>query len=1061
MKPLRLKMQAFGSYGKETVIDFEKVNQNLFLITGDTGAGKTTIFDAIVFALYGEASSSTNKKDGVVLQSQYVDFAQEPFVELVFAEGQGETREVYTVRRVPRHLKMITRGAAKGKQREVTGSVSLIMPDGTEYPSKETDRKLQEITGLAKGQFMQVAMIAQGEFMELLRARSDDKKVIFRKLFNTEMYQEIVAELGNRKRAKEKEIAVLKTQCQSEVSRIRIPEIYGSEILKQLKKQLEEGEMTRLTDFLKELEILCDWLGKHTREAEKEYQEAAKKRDEKREAYTRAEELLKWFVQLEDAEQKLQQYASDEGRIKEMQGLLGRIRDTWEIRENYMLLSDAQKHLRDLEEALLSQEKRLPMLKNAREAAESAEEQANQTYDQELQNHSRISEKVQKSLEVLTQIKNLSIQTETDRKSYNEATRKTQKTQQQQETLEQKAEQWKIQSEELAEVDKKLAVAEGKKEEADAVSQEISDVRTLGNQAEQCRKKAIKAREDYVRITEDYNAANTKYESMRQRFLNAQAGFLAEELEPGKPCPVCGSTEHPNPHKRAVEYVDISEEKLQNMQINVDKLRKKQEKSAGDVAAARAEYETRKTTYIGSVRKLQERLGKSISSITEQSSVTEMDHVLENWKQQLKEELNKLKKDAKLLAKLREALQNIEEQRRKLRETYTQCMTEEKEAAEKLAGSEATLKNLKDSAEFQTEEEAKAALQQAVSSKQRAEETYQKASAEAKKAVNSQKQAETLIGRYQQEIPTQRQCVEERKTSYIEIMRTKQMTEKEWKELAEAYSREAAEEFQKTVNTYYEKKAAQQARRDSAKNAVGEAGRPVLEEIQKEKDLAETEYLEAEKIYNQLRMDSKDDGEIFAALSSRLEERKAVVEEHTRIDALYRMTSGNVSGARMDLETYVQRYYLERILYAANRRFQEMSAGQFELRMYDLEKAGEGKNRGLDLMVYSTVTGKEREVRTLSGGESFMAALSLALGMADQIQESSAAVNLDMMFIDEGFGSLDEHSRNQAVKVLQEMAEGSRLIGIISHVTELKQEIEDQLIVNKDENGSRVRWQIS
>ena len=661
----------------------------------------------------------------------------------------------------------------------------------------------------------------------------------------------------------------------------------------------------------------------------------------------------------------------------------------------------------------------------------------------------------------MTQIKNLSIQTETDRKSYNEATRKTQKTQQQQETLEQKAEQWKIQSEELAEVDKKLAVAEGKKEEADAVSQEISDVRTLGNQAEQCRKKAIKAREDYVRITEDYNAANTKYESMRQRFLNAQAGFLAEELEPGKPCPVCGSTEHPNPHKRAVEYVDISEEKLQNMQINVDKLRKKQEKSAGDVAAARAEYETRKTTYIGSVRKLQERLGKSISSITEQSSVTEMDQVLENWKQQLEEELNKLKKDAKLLAKLREALQNIEEQRRKLRETYTQCMTEEKEAAEKLAGSEATLKNLKDSAEFQTEEAAKAALHQAVSSKQRAEETYQKVSAEAKEAVNSQKQAETLIGRYQQEIPTQKQCVEERKTSYIEIMSTKQMTEKEWKELAEAYSREAAEEFQKTVNTYYEKKAAQQARRDSAKNAVGKVGRPVLEEIQKERDLAETEYLEAEKIYNQLRMDSKDDGEILAALSSRLEERKAVVEEHARIDALYRMTSGNVSGARMDLETYVQRYYLERILYAANRRFQEMSAGQFEFRMYDLEKAGEGKNRGLDLMVYSTVTGKEREVRTLSGGESFMAALSLALGMADQIQESSAAVNLNMMFIDEGFGSLDEHSRNQAVKVLQEMAEGSRLIGIISHVTELKQEIEDQLIVNKDENGSRVRWQIS
>lgn len=276
MKPLRLKMQAFGSYGKETTIDFEKVNQNLFLITGDTGAGKTTIFDAIVFALYGEASSSLNKKEGVVLQSQYVDFDSEPYVELVFSEDRDEKREIYTVRRVPRHLKTITRGANKGKPKENTGSVSLIMPDGLEYPSKEADRKLQETVGLTKSQFMQVAMIAQGEFMDLLRAKSDDKKVIFRKLFNTEMYQDIVTELGNRKRVKEKEIAVLKTQCQGEVSRIRIPETYESENLKQLKKQLEDGEMTRLTDFLEEVEKLCDWLEKHTDLAEKDYRKSGK-----------------------------------------------------------------------------------------------------------------------------------------------------------------------------------------------------------------------------------------------------------------------------------------------------------------------------------------------------------------------------------------------------------------------------------------------------------------------------------------------------------------------------------------------------------------------------------------------------------------------------------------------------------------------------------------------------------------------------------------------------------------------------------------------------------------
>ena len=160
----------------------------------------------------------------------------------------------------------------------------------------------------------------------------------------------------------------------------------------------------------------------------------------------------------------------------------------------------------------------------------------------------------------------------------------------------------------------------------------------------------------------------------------------------------------------------------------------------------------------------------------------------------------------------------------------------------------------------------------------------------------------------------------------------------------------------------------------------------------------------------------------------------------------------------MDIETYVQRYHLRRVLLAANARFREMSAGQFELRMVSDERAGVGGNHGLDLMVYSAVTGKEREIRTLSGGESFMAALSLALGMADRIHESAASIHLDIMFIDEGFGSLDDHARGQAIRVLKRMAGGSRLIGIISHVTELKQEIDDQLIVTKDEGGSHVRW---
>ena len=184
MKPLKLTMCAFGSYGEETTIDFTRISQKLFLVTGDTGAGKTTVFDAIVFALYGEASSTSNRKDGTLLQSQYAAFHVKPFVRLQFSDGEGG--DIYTVTRVPRHSRLITRGKDKGQRtREENASVSLTMPDGSEYPSKETDRKIEEIVGLTKAQFMQVAMIAQGEFMELLRAKSDAKKEIFRKLVHT------------------------------------------------------------------------------------------------------------------------------------------------------------------------------------------------------------------------------------------------------------------------------------------------------------------------------------------------------------------------------------------------------------------------------------------------------------------------------------------------------------------------------------------------------------------------------------------------------------------------------------------------------------------------------------------------------------------------------------------------------------------------------------------------------------------------------------------------------------------------------------------------------------
>ena len=233
-----------------------------------------------------------------------------------------------------------------------------------------------------------------------------------------------------------------------------------------------------------------------------------------------------------------------------------------------------------------------------------------------------------------------------------------------------------------------------------------------------------------------------------------------------------------------------------------------------------------------------------------------------------------------------------------------------------------------------------------------------------------------------------------------------------------------------------------------------------MAQLQRAQQEIQKQCAEAQERLEKWRSDFKINRDVKERLREQTEGRAQAMETQDHLNALYDQLAGKRTGSRMDIETYVQRYYLQKILEAANRRFREMSAGQFEMRLMQEDRAGEGKNRGLDLMVYSAVTGREREVRTLSGGESFMAALSLALGMADEIR-GRAAVNLDMMFIDEGFGSLDDHARDQAVRVLQDMAGGDRLIGIISHVSELKQQIEDQLIVQKGDEGSRVRWQIS
>ena len=1124
MKPLKLTMQAFGSYGKRTQIDFEAPSQKLFLITGDTGAGKTTIFDAIVFALYGEASSNTNRKDGVVLQSQYAGFDREPFVELTFSEGRGETAAIYTVRRVPRHLKLITRGAGKGvATREAGSSVTLMMPGGTEYPQKEANRKLEEIVGLTKSQFMQVAMIAQGEFMELLRAKSDDKKLIFRKLFNTELFQRIVDELNERKKAKEKDIAVIRTECQTVAARTVIPEDAArADALVPLKRRITDGEIVVMEEFLAELRQLCEELRVQEQKEAQNYKELGKARDAKRDAYTNALQLLDFFAQLDRAEKETAAYEAASGEISEKQKLSEQLGASYEVLAEYRRYADAAKAVTDAQSAQKEQQDALPGL--ALLAADAAEKETREKelYEQMLADFNQVSEKAGRAMELFAKIDEARFRLEEKQKHLAAAKKAAETVQQEQQKLEMQETGWRAEQEQLGDVAGKLVLWENAGREIADLKAEADSLTAKQREVGRQQKKAEKSRDDYAAAKEEYLRKNADYENRRQIFLDAQAGFLARELQPGKPCPVCGSLEHPSPCPWKEEHENISSEVIEALAKEAEELRAKQEKLAaearsdadllkekenslgdafvklcgrmnrnavegfqlrlreqladsggnGDDFLHFAFEEDRKSgekeDIFGTGKQPEEASGNSVEREKPEFSVTEIAAAMKKIRTLLTDQEKavrlqgeQLQKDGQRLQEVKELLVHAGKRKKQLEERTTQAAESLTNAKAELEGSRAVLQNLEESREYPAKEDAQRALKQAKAQKDRQNRSWKAAGKAAADAKAAKDQTEALIARYMREIPVLEEQKNERKHAYEELMLQKNLSESQWSTLVRQYPAVKAEKLRTEVSEYHRKLAVARALKVSALENIANRPRPVIDELRAELDAAEEQLEAAGKVHDRCREDYRNDWKVYEELAPRMETRQKIVQEHAKLDTLYRLLSGNVSGSRMDLETYVQRCYLERILYAANRRFRDMSAGQFELRMVELGKAGEGKNRGLDLMVYSNVTGKEREVRTLSGGESFMAALSLALGMADQIQENSAAVNLDIMFIDEGFGSLDEHSRNQAVKVLLEMAEGSKLIGIISHVTELKQEIEDQLLVSKDEDGSHVRWQLS
>lgn len=1062
MRPLQLKLQAFSSYGKAVTIDFTKPNQELFLVSGNTGSGKSSIFDALVFALYGEASSGANKKSGSELQSQYAPLSLEPFAELRFSERRGEREEIYTVHRVPRHIRPLKRGQGF---KEESGRVSLLLPDGSEYPEKEADRKLVELVGLSKTQFMQVAMIAQGEFMELLRARSEEKKLIFRKLFGTELYQRLTDELLGRLREKERGLAALCTESRTELSHLLVPEGGSWQRLLELQKRLlsEDGLSAALMDdFLRGLEELLSSLEEENREILSRYESCSRERNEKRDRYKEGEALARAFTELSDAEKELSELKGLDPEFSEKELLSRKIRFSYEISSLFLRLRDSEKRLSLLREQETREREALPGFLERERAEEAEHERRKLAFEEATRDYAKIKERAEEAIESFQRRK----RAEKRFLLAEDALRKTEKN--------------------LLELAEKRAGLSGKKEEAERELRELSDLgvrqeRWKGEwkEAEQREeelqaleralrelslqeKRAKELRERYDRLCGEVRKRNKFYQEAREAFLDAQAGILArEKLRPGSPCPVCGSLDHPSPCRIPKEKRIPGREELEKLRESVFLLQKEQEELSGEAGASEKLREEKARAYSGAVEEFRGRISAEEGSMEREEELSAFSSKLLLGRERLEKERERLRKEGERAASLEEGIKKLSEILEKAAEEEEKAESELLSRKEELSAAKAERESSLFRKLYPDEEAAKADLKRASEKRKEGQRRLLEQEQRLREMREKRAASESLLSSIRSELPACDAEHKERRAAYDGLLIERKLSEKEWMEVCGAHRREESDALASELNRHAERKAALSGRILAAKKSTEGREKPELSELLREREEAERRFLLLSEKKEKLSMLLLADRALSRALLPRMEEREKLSKEASRLEGLYRRLSGKRSGSRMDIETYVQRYFLRRILRNANLRFREMSLGQYELRMIPEEQAGDGRNRGLDLTVYSYVTGKEREVRTLSGGESFMAALSLAMGMADQIQESSASVHLELMFIDEGFGSLDEHAREQAVRVLRDMSGGGKLLGIISHVSELKQEIEDQLLVTKDAEGSHVRWQIS
>lgn len=1064
MKPILLTMQAFGSYGEKTEIDFQK-GGDFFLISGDTGSGKSTIFDAMMFALYGEVSTNGSGKENELL-SQFVDVRNDkPLVSLVFTAHQHGQEETYKITRTPRHTRPAKRQGAKPQEEGETAE--LLMPDGSQYPGKlsDTNRKIEELVGLTADQFRKVVMIAQGEFMDFLRAGSKEKTELLRDLLKTDYYYQLSERLKTL--AKEKNTAA-KTQ------RANMSFFAGRAVTEGLPEEdaqaLEAAKGTVITakelqpeqvDTLVEvLSGVCARLQLQQGELAQQQRAAQENRDESMKQVEAAKPLMQRFEELEDAEKTLQECAAQADEIEKKRGLIGKIRDAWVIEPKYQRMKDARDALTNAQTELAAKQQELPRLKQTATDAKTCYQQTEKAQQDATAHESEVKTKVKDALKTFDALEEAEKALRQAEEADTKAKANAESAKKALDDFKHQEDAWRKQEAELQGAEAAYEVCKQQNQQYRDLKKSLEDLHGNQKDVQEKARQAAAAKDAYASATQKYQRAQNEYDDYRLAFLNAQAGLLARELAPGKPCPVCGALEHPAPCQLTQENQQLNREQLERRRKAADDAAKAQEEKAKESESAQVKLTERQKAAEEAERKLVEN-AKNIRENGPMATAADVEAMLTAWLPELQSASKSVQAKVKALDDVRKNLEGAKAERDKLEKAAADAQETAKSTTVKKAEAEKTWNLHQEELSggtYRTREDAVAQRTQAQEAKEKAEAAASQAAEKERQAQKAETDCETQIRRLNEEMPQKQANAEEFNQQYQQTMAEKSLDETQWQALTANYDAEEPDRLQKKVNGFDQKKNTAETQCTTAQSAIAGREKPDMAKLEATSAAAESALKEVSDALEAAKHLHSDNAKVLKGLHNGREPLAEACKAANTAQHLSDVMAGTESGNRMNLETFVQRNYMEKILCDANRRFRDMSNGQFELKLIPVEDAGEGKNKGLDLEVYSIVTGKTRSVNTLSGGESFMAALSLALGMADQIQAATAAIHLDVMFIDEGFGSLSDNARNEAVNILKEMAGKQRQIGIISHVSELKDEIENQLIVKKDDRGSHISW---